>query len=95
MDALVLLVILILVWIAWPDDGRKTRDSSPGALKAIQDETAYYAVEAENLRALSRKLDEDTRLAESYIQAMRAKAHSDDVLDMIERDEQRRLTNDR
>lgn len=54
------------------------------------DSAEHYDQEAERVRALSRKLDAETDLAESYIKAKRTRAELDDVEEMFREDKRRR-----
>jgi hypothetical protein len=79
-DAIFWGVIIVVAFIV---GAAVVSDSSRKAQLAAMDSTEYYEDEAARYRAMSRKLDAETDLAESLIKAKRTRAELDDVEQMF------------
>jgi hypothetical protein len=86
-----LILSCVLVFIAVVVVGIGTNSSSKSADDAsATDLTRQYDDEAAQYRAMSRKLDAETDLAESLIKAKRTRAELDDVEEFFRDDKRRR-----
>jgi hypothetical protein len=80
------ILVLIIVGVATSLSEGSTSDSSLSAVEQAQ----QYDDEAAQYRAMSRKLDAETDLAESLIKAKRTRAELDDVEEFLRDDKRRR-----
>jgi hypothetical protein len=93
-DGLVLLGVLVFVVIAGglvagTLASKGDRESLPDEIGSPQS-SEYYDDQAARMRALKRKLDAETDLAESYINAKRTRAELDELPEILGHDKARR-----
>jgi hypothetical protein len=83
---LAVVAFLVLCGLLSSSSGGSSSDSSP----SVADQTQQYEDDAAQYRAMSRKLDAETDLADSLIKAKRTRAELDDVEEFLRDDKRRR-----
>lgn len=85
-------ILITVIWAAIAESSKGEHASTVGLPKELRtsEPAEHYDDQAGRARALRRKLDAETELAKSYLEAVRSKAELDDLTEFLSHDKAKR-----